>query len=323
MSDREPQSVRGGMTGVLFISCAVGAITVAATWTLGLRRYSPASANVPAIATEEYGKRLIAQTAELLGPHNPDPNVHFSGSGLNCGSCHLGTGMEPGTLNLLQATEHYPRFSPRVGGKTDIEDRVNECLTRSMNGRGLPANSPEMIAMASYIRSLGARNAAMGASLRKDKEPPAFKTLDRAADLKAGKQLFGDRCAICHGSDGAGLLAAANPIHGYVFPPLWGQESFNDGAGMHRVLTAAKFIKARMPLGKADLTDDEAFDVAAFINAQSRPHMANLDRDFPDRTAKPVDAPYGPYADSFPIEQHQFGPFPPIEAYYRKLKKSK
>ena len=75
MSEREPQNARGGMTGVLLACCAVGAITVAVTWTLGLRRYSPASANVPAIATEEYGKRLLAQTAELLGPHNPDPNV--------------------------------------------------------------------------------------------------------------------------------------------------------------------------------------------------------------------------------------------------------
>lgn len=323
MSEREPQNARGGMTGVLFICCAVGAITVGATLMFGLRRYSPSATAVPAIATEEYGKRLIAQTAELLGPHNADPKMRYSGSGLNCGSCHLGTGMEPGTLSLLPATDHYPRFSPRTATKTDIEDRVNECLTRSMNGRALERNSPEMIAMASYIRSLGDRNAAMGASLRKEHEAAPFKTPNRAADLDAGKKVFNDRCAVCHGKDGAGLLASANPIHGYVFPPLWGPESFNDGAGMHRVLTAAKFIKARMPLGKADLTDDETFDVAAYINSQPRPHMADLDRDFPDRTAKPVDASYGPWADSFSAEQHQFGPFPPIEAYYKKLKKSK
>jgi thiosulfate dehydrogenase len=311
------------MTAVLIVCCAVGAIMVGGTLTLSLRRSSAAGANVPDIATEEYGKRLLAQTSELLGPHNSDPKMRYSGSGLTCGSCHLGTGTEPGTLALMQATEHYPRFSARTGGKTDIEDRVNECMQRSMNGRALPANSPEMIAMASYIRSLGGQNAAMGASLRKAKEPPPFKGPNRAADLKAGQQVFSERCAICHGKDGAGLLAAANPIHGYVFPPLWGPDSFNDGAGMHRVLTAARFVKARMPLGKADLTDDQAFDVAAFINSQPRPQMANLDRDFPDRTAKPVDTGYGPYADSFPIEQHQFGPFAPIEAYYKKLKKSK
>jgi thiosulfate dehydrogenase len=224
-------------------------------------------------------------------------------------------------LTLLTATQHYPRFSARVAAKTDIEDRVNECMQRSMNGRPLPRNSPEMIAMASYIRSLGAREEAMGAGQRKADEPAPFKTPARAASVDAGKQVFEKRCQMCHGSDGSGLLATANPIHGYVFPPLWGPDSFNDGAGMHRVLTAARFIKARMPLGRPDLTNDEAFDVAAFINAQPRPEMAHLDQDYPDRAAKPVDNGYGPFADPFPPDQHRFGPFPPIEAYYKQLQK--
>ncbi len=323
MSEPESRSQRGGMAGVLLACCAVGAITIAATLTLGPRRSSASSASVPAIATEEYGERLIAQTSEYLGPDNPDPKMRLTGSRMACGSCHLGTGTEPGTLALLPATQHYPRFSPRTASTTDIEDRVNECMQRSLNGKPLARNSPEMIAMAAYIRSLGARDAAMGASLLKAKEPPAFKTPNRAADLKAGKQVFDDHCARCHGSDGLGLLATANPLHGYAFPPLWGPYSFNDGAGMHRVITAARFIKTRMPLGKADLTDDQAFDVAAYINSQPRPHMENLDRDFPDRSKKPVDASYGPYADSFSPEQHQFGPFQPIEAYYKSLKKSK
>ena len=118
-----------------------------------------------------------------------------------------------------------------------------------------------------------------------------------------------------------GLHATPNRADGYVFPPLWGADSFNDGAGMHRVLTAARFIKAKMPLGKPDLTDDDAFDVAAFINSKPRPHMANLDRDYPDRATKPIDGPYGPYADDFPIEQHRWGPFAPIEQYYKQLKR--
>ena len=88
---------------------------------------------------------------------------------------------------------------------------------------------------------------------------------------------------------------------------------------MHRVLTAARFIKARMPLGEADLTDDQAFDVAADINDQPRPQMPNLERDYPDLSLKRIDSPYGPFADDFPIEQHRFGPFQPIEAYYEAL----
>jgi len=321
-------SERGGMVLVVLACCAIGAVTIAGTLTLARGRMgtigpSAERSNAPLIATEEYGKRLLAQTTELLGPDVADAKMQYSGSRLACGSCHLGTGTEPGTLTLLQATQHYPRFSARSGGMTDIEDRVNECMQRSLNGRALPNDSPEMIAMAAYIRSLGARNAAMGASLRKAKEPPPFKTPNRAANLRAGKQVFEQHCAVCHGADGQGLLATSEKIHGYVFPPLWGPDSFNDGAGMHRVLTASRFIKARMPLGRPDLTDDQAFDVAAFINSQPRPEMTGLEGDYPDKTAKPVDNGYGPFADSFPFEQHRFGPFAPIEAYYKKLKQSK
>ena len=133
--------------------------------------------------------------------------------------------------------------------------------------------------------------------------------------------MFEERCSICHGIDGQGLLATGDKAKGYLFPPLWGPDSYNDGAGMNRVLTAAKFIKARMPLGQADLTDDQAFDVAAFINDQPRPRMTNLEADYPDKAKKPVDNGYGPYADPFPVEQHKFGPFKPIEDYYKGLEK--
>jgi thiosulfate dehydrogenase len=279
------------------------------------------STRVPAIATEEYGRRLVAHTAELLGPDQPDPDRRYISSRLNCGSCHLATGTEPGTLTLLQTDEHFPRFSGRAGAMTDIEDRINECMQRSMNGKPLPMDSPEMIAIASFLRALGAQYQATGAGQKRADEPPAFKTPNRAADLVKGDDVFARRCSTCHGMDGQGLLAAANRNKGYLFPPLWGPDSFNNGAGMHRVLTAARFIKAKMPLGEADLTDDQAFDVAAYINSKPRPQMAHLERDYPDRSTKPIDGPYGPYADDFPIEQHRFGPFPPIEEYYKSLKK--
>ena len=140
----------------------------------------------------------------------------------------------------------------------------------------------------------------MGAASKKPDEPPAFKTPDRRADLVAGQTVYTERCSICHGADGGGLLATEDARKGYLFPALWGPDSYNDGAGMARVLTAARFIKASMPLGQPDLTDDEAFDVAAFINSQPRPEMPNLENDYPDRALKPIDNGYGPYADNFP-----------------------
>jgi thiosulfate dehydrogenase len=195
-------------------------------------------------------------------------------------------------------------------------------MTRSMNGRELPRDSPEMIAITAYITSLGDLYAATGEGQRKASEQPPFATPNRAADLKAGRQVFEERCAICHRPDGAGLQATPDRMDGYVFPPLWGPDSFNNGAGMHRVLTAARFIKAKMPLGQADLTNDQAFDVAAYINSQPRPQMAGLERDYPDRSTKPIDGAYGPFADDFPLEQHRFGPFQPIEQHYKSLKKT-
>jgi thiosulfate dehydrogenase len=308
---------------VAIVTCAlIGAATVGATLVLTPPRDTTDAGNVVSrVATEDYGRRLVAQTAEFLGPDHPDAAMRYSGTHMACASCHLGAGIEPGTLSLLQSAAVYPRFSGREGSTRDLFDRINGCMTRSMNGRALPKDSPELTAMAAYITSLGDRYAATGAAERAAHEQTAFKAPTRAADVGTGEKVFGERCAICHGSDGAGLKASLDPLRGYVFPPLWGPDSFNDGAGMHRVLTAARFIKAKMPLGQADLSDDEAFDVAAYINSQPRPHMANLDRDYPDRTTKPVDGPYGPYADTFPQEQHRFGPFQPIQEYYKALKK--
>jgi thiosulfate dehydrogenase len=279
------------------------------------------TAVLPQVASEEYGRRLLSDTAELMGPDHENPARRFSGSRLACTSCHLDDGTQPGTLSLMQAAEKYPRFSGRDGGVRDLVVRINGCMTRSMNGQELPGDSVEMASMVAYITSLGQRYQAMGSSTRAASEPAAFKTPGRKADVQAGAAVFGERCARCHGGDGLGLRASENPEKGYVFPPLWGPDSFNDGAGMGRVLTAARFIKAKMPLGKPTLTDDEAFDVAAYINAQPRPQMAGLERDYPDRTTKPVDSGYGPYADPFPLEQHRSGPYGPIEEYYKTLAK--
>jgi len=148
----------------------------------------------------------------------------------------------------------------------------------------------------------------------------AIKEPNRAADLVHGAQIYAKGCASCHGADGQGLRSQSGA---YTFPPLWGADSYNDGAGMTRILTAAAFVKYAMPLGvtfdAAVLSDDEAFDVAGYMNAQPRPRKADLEKDFPNRLKKRVDTPYGPYVDGFSNEQHKFGPFEPIRAKIREL----
>jgi thiosulfate dehydrogenase len=304
------------VTGVLGATVVAGAL-------VRQRSTATAESQVPLAATVEYGKRLLRETPALLGPDQENPEMRYTGSHLACASCHLDSGAKPGTLSLLETAGRYPRNSGRDGGVRDLRDRINGCMQRSMNGRALPRDSVEMIAMEAYINDLSARYAAMSKSRRAADEQAEFVEPARAADPAAGQLVYAERCAVCHGDNGEGLLATGNPSDGYLFPPLWGPDTFNDGAGMHRVLTAARFIKARMPFGLADLTDDQAFDVAAYVNSHARPEMSGLERDYPDRTAKPVDSPYGPYADPFPQAQHQYGPYKEIRAWYAAEKAEK
>jgi thiosulfate dehydrogenase len=153
--------------------------------------------------------------------------------------------------------------------------------------------------------------------------------LDRAADPKHGKLVYTRACLDCHNTNGSGIARSPQAMSlGYAVPPLWGADSFNDGAGMARLITLANFLHSNMPHG-ADyrnpmLSDEEAWDVAAYVESQVRPHKTGLDRDFStDLLDKPVDAPYGPYADGFPEEQHKYGPFQPIRAEVERLKAEK
>lgn len=310
-----------GLLAAVATTVLLGA-TVVAGALVQQRLAATADPTMPLAATVEYGKRLLGETAALMGPDQENPAMRYTRSHLACASCHLDAGAKPGTLSLLQTASRYPRRSPREGGVGDLRDRINGCMVRSMNGRALPRDSVEIIAMEAYIDNLGARYAATSESHRAPLEQAAFVEPDRAADPAAGQLVYAERCAICHGAGGQGLPATRNPDDGYVFPPLWGADSFNDGAGMHRVLTAASFIKARMPLGQADLTDDQAFDVAAYVNSHARPAMSGLERDYPDRTTKPVDSPYPPYADPFPVERHKYGPYKEIRGWYAAQKRA-
>jgi len=281
-----------------------------------LQQQGGAAVTGPAV-TAEYGQRLIRNTVQELGSGQADAARRFSGNNLACASCHMESGRKPGTLSLVESAAKYPAFSARDGRQADLADRVNGCMQRSMNGRELPRDSVQMQSMIAYIEQLGRQQQALSESRRQPDEPAAFIEPERAADLAHGGKVYRERCQLCHGGNGEGLEASAQ-VGGYLFPPLWGPDSYNIGAGMARLLTAARFIKARMPLGNPSLTDAEAFDVAAFMNAQPRPAPEHLEQDYPDRARKPVDSPYPPWADAFSAEQHRLGPFAPIRAFYKK-----
>jgi len=269
------------------------------------------------------GQDLITATYAHIGPLVADPAKRYAGNSLACSNCHLHAGTKMYGLPIFGLYREYPRYNPRSGSDITLEDRVDGCMTRSMNGRPLPADSPEMGAILTYLKFLstdvppGTRLPGLGAGQMRE--------LDRAADPERGARVYAGICARCHRVDGAGFrrtYPGANP--GYMIPPLWGPDSFNDGAGMSRLINAANFIHANMPAGidylAPRLSVEEAWDAAAYIVSQPRPHKDELDKDFPDPLQKPVDAPYGPYADGFSEQQHKYGPFAPIRAKVAQLK---
>lgn len=257
-----------------------------------------------------YGKDLIAHTAKYLGPKGSVASVS---NGLNCQNCHLDAGTKTFGNNYSAVAATYPKMRARSGTVEDIEKRVNDCFERSLNGQALASGSREMEAIKAYISFIGK-------DVPKGERPKGVGLkdvpfLDRSCDPEKGEDVYIQKCASCHMANGEGMLAQDGVE--YVYPPLWGDHSYNSGAGLYRITTFARYVKYNMPLGAShefpQLSDEEAWDVAAYVNSMPRPSK-NLDGDWPDISKKPIDHPFGPYADGFDEKQHKYGPFQPIIA---------
>lgn len=256
-----------------------------------------------------FGKKLVTETYAWMGP---DTKASITGNRLACTSCHLQGGTKSFAAPFVGVAAVFPIYIGRENRVESLEERINGCFERSMNGRAIDINSREMRAIVTYIKFLS-KGVPIGSRIQgqgfvKINVPP------RAADTKQGEKLYVNICASCHGLDGQGKRGNSdNRNGGYIYPPLWGSDSYNDGAGMARLLTAAKFIKANMPYGvtydNPTLTDEQAYDIAAFINSHQRPMKANKELDYPDLSKKPVDCPYPPYNDAITEQQHKFGPY--------------
>ena len=264
-----------------------------------------------------YGRELIANTSAYLGPKG---SVMHISNGMNCQNCHLDAGTKLYGNNYSAVAATYPKYRERSGSVESIYKRVNDCLERSLNGNSLDTASREMQAIKAYIVWLGKdmprEKKVKGAGITELKYP------DRAADPLAGKIVYVQRCQSCHKDNGEGKLQPDGKT--YQYPPLWGAHSYNNGAGLYRLSRIAGYVQSNMPFGASynapQLTDEEAWDVAAYISSQPRP-MKDISKDWPRIAAKPVDHPFGPYADTFSEAQHKFGPFLPIaEAKKAKAK---
>lgn len=256
-----------------------------------------------------YGRELIASTAKYLGPEG---TVGKLSNGMNCQNCHLDAGTKPFSNNYSGVFSTYPKFRARSGTKETIVKRISDCFERSLNGTPPDSTGREMKAMVAYISFLGSE-------VKKGSSPKGsgilkLAFLSRPADPLKGKLTYQAKCVSCHGSNGEGLTAPDKKT--FTYPPLWGPHSYNDAAGLYRLSNFAGYIKNNMPYGASYenqlLSDEESWDLAAFVNSQPRPHK-DQHNDWSDISKKPIDFPFGPYTDQFTEVQHKYGPFSPIK----------
>jgi thiosulfate dehydrogenase len=238
-------------------------------------------------------------------------------NGMNCQNCHLRAGTKPFGNNYSAVSATYPKFRARSGSIESIEKRVNDCIERSLNGKALDNDSREMRAIVSYMHWLGK-------DVAKGKAPEGagiwdLPLLERPADPVQGAVIYEQRCNVCHGKNGEGIRDSTAAE--WKYPPLWGEHSYTKAAGLFRLSRLAGYVKANMPFetfyDAPILTDEEAWDVAAYINSMPRP-SGDISHDWPDISLKPFDHPFGPYADPFTEQQHKYGPFKPIKKLQKK-----
>ncbi|MGN6541055.1 MAG: c-type cytochrome [Ginsengibacter sp.] len=260
-----------------------------------------------------YGRTLIVHTADFFGPHGSIAHIT---NGMNCNNCHIEAGTRLWGNNFSMVASTYPLYRNRSGKIETVEMRINDCLERSLNGKKIPDTLKEMKAMIAYIKWVG-KDVRKGVKTKASGiEKLPF--LNRSADTTRGKIVYMTICQNCHGKNGGGKLKDNQKE--YLYPPLWGRNSYNVGAGLYQLSKFAGYIKDNMPLGttfaNTQLTVEQAWDVAAFVNSQPRPSK-NVSSDYPDISSKPVDYPFGPYSDSFSVGQHKYGPFLPVQRSHK------
>jgi thiosulfate dehydrogenase len=188
----------------------------------------------------------------------------FVGNSLTCSSCHLDAGKDLQAASFVGVATAYPAWSPREERVITLEDRVANCFMRSMNGIR-PDNGSELsVAVTTYITWLsnGERLAMNAKAPLGPRHVQPLKTDAKHANGERGKTAYAKKCASCHGDNGVGTEDG---------PPVWGKMSYNDGAGLAQVDKLAAWLKVAMPLDDATLSEQEAFDIAEFVNSNPRP----------------------------------------------------
>ena len=243
----------------------MGVLVVAAEFpSIGQVGNASSQAKIPSIPGGALGES-IRLGRELVEKTTTHPlSKPYSGNALNCTSCHLKNGTDLQAATFIGVASAYPAWSPRERRVITLEDRILNCFMRSCNGKRPPLGSEVSVSILTYITWLSS-----GQPIRMNPDRPLgpnplpqVSLAGFKPDQNKGSQLYSERCASCHGRNGLGRR---------MNPPLWGERSYNDGAGLAEVQKLASWLKPSMPPEETDLTDDEALNIAAFINSHDRP----------------------------------------------------
>ena len=264
-----------------------------------------------------YGRQLLLNTAYYIGPNGI--NGKYLGNKTNCTNCHQEAGTKLYSFNLIASHGNYPQYRPREGKILTLAERVNNCVMRPHNGKPLPLDGKEMVAILSYLKWIN--GFAPGLKKFTGEKNLEVSFPDSAASSARGSVLFKEQCLRCHGVNGEGIMRSDSIT--YQYPPLWGVNGYQPGSSMHRVIKQAQWLKANMPFDKATadkpfLTDAEALDIAAFVNDDNihfRPDIKSFD--YPNAIEKAIDYGIAPFADTFSTAQHKNGPYLPIINYWK------
>ena len=211
----------------------------------------------------------------------PESLPNYATSGLRCTSCHQDDGIKLSAGSLTGVHARFPQYMTRTGAVIDLSDRINYCFTRSLAGNALPKESREMEDLLAYMAFIS-QGVPTGYHMSTAAMPKMPQELE--GDPERGKQLYVEKtCSSCHGANGEGM----GPL-----PPLWGPKSYSIGASMARIERVAAFIYRNMPqVNPGSLTEQEAWDLAAYINGQPRPDSPAKEQDWPVG-GNPKDVPY-------------------------------
>ena len=292
-----PRTTRSGVT--LAGPLIPARTTMVTAWEFPQDPETDPRSNDPRLAAEIlWGFRLFTNT--------PKEAAGFVPGKISCNNCHLNGGQRERSLPLVAIAGMFPEYNKRSGRLFTLADRIVDCFLRSENATGtldpdahqsadeararLPStSSKEVLALAAYLTWLS-RGSDMGTNPvwrgQNTIAPAKLMSVD-TLDRQKGEAIFTERCISCHGKDGQGV-AVGDKKPG----PLWGPDSWNDGAGAARVYTLAGIIRYAMPyLDPGSLSDEEAQQLAAFIDGQPRPSFPFKQTDY--RTEKmPVDSVY-------------------------------